>query len=295
MNLHQLKILLAIAKHRSFTKAAQELHLSQPALSLHVKELEEEYGVDLFDRLGRSVTLTEAGKVVEDGAVRLFALIREMEEALAELKGLRHGHLLLGASTTPGVYLLPRVLSEFQRRYPGIELSVEVANTGKIERSILRDELDVGVVGGSLVAEEQLMVEPYLEDELVIIVPSGHPFAKKGKVNPKELKGQRFLVREEGSATRRVAEEALRQKGIEVELGMELGNTEAIKRAVAEGMGVAIVSIHAAEQELKTGRLRAVRIINLPIHRLLKIVYRRRKRLSLAAKAFLQLLREITV
>src|SRR5882724_9635279 len=207
--LRQFEVFLAVAKAGSFRVAAEAMHLSQPALSQHVAELERELGARLFDRLGRSVALTEAGRILEDHALRLFATLTSAREAIAELGGLKRGSLLVGASTTPGIYVLPAVVAAFQRRHPGIALSLQIANSAVIEERIRGNEIDLGVVGGHVLHPREECLAAGLLDELVLIVPPGHPWARRREIAPALLADQRLLVREEGSATRQVAERAL--------------------------------------------------------------------------------------
>ena len=179
MTLHQLRIFLAVARQRSFTLASEELHLSQPDVSLHIRELEEEVGLNLFERVGRKISLTQAGEVLREQANRIFAQLRETEQALGELKGLMRGSLLIGASTTIGMYLLPQALTDFRRRFPGIKVHLKIANTQEVERLVGEMEVDVGFTGGVLTPSKELKVETYLEDELVLILSPKHPLAKK--------------------------------------------------------------------------------------------------------------------
>jgi DNA-binding transcriptional LysR family regulator len=291
MNLHQLKIFLAVAKLRSFTNAAYELHLSQPDVSLHIRELEEEIGLNLFDRIGKRIYLTQAGTVLKEHANRIFAQLRETEQALAELTGLMRGSLLIGASTTPGMYLLPHALSDFRRRFPGINVQMKIANTEEIERLVRGMEADVGFTGGVLTPSKDLKVETYMEDELVLILPPKHPLVKKKKILVSNLSETIFILREPGSATRQVFEQAVSSRKIQAKIGMELGGTEAIKQAVTEGLGISVVSKHAVVRETKLGLLSMRRIHGLPLFRPLFIVYHGQRLLPPAARAFLDLLR----
>lgn len=181
MTLHQLRIFLTVARRKSFTLASDELHLSQPDVSLHIRELEEEIGLKLFDRAGKRIQLTQAGEVLREKANRIFAELRETEQALAELKGLMRGSLLIGASTTIGMYLLPQALSEFRKHFPEIKVQLKIANTQEIERLVTGMEADVGFTGGVPSSSKELKVEPYLEDESVVILSAKHPLAKKEK------------------------------------------------------------------------------------------------------------------
>jgi len=290
LSLRQFEVFLAVARAKSFRAAADVLHLSQPALSQHVAELERELGARLFDRLGRSVALTEAGRILEDHALRLFATLASAREAIAELGGLKRGSLVVGASTTPGIYVLPAVIALFQRRNPGIALSLQVANSAVIEERIRWNEIDLGVVGGHAFHPGEECLASGLHDELVLIVPAGHPWARRREVAPAFLADQRLLVREEGSATREVAERALQHAGVKFGASMEVGHTEAIKQAVMAGLGVALVSVHAARGDVASGRLHALRLKGVRIRRHFHVIHNEARTLSASARALVGLL-----
>ena len=290
LSLRQFEVFLAVARAKSFRGAAEVLHLSQPALSQHVAELERGLGARLFDRLGRRVALTEAGRILEQHALRLFATLTSAREAIADLGGLKRGSLLVGASTTPGIYVLPSVIASFQERHPGITLSLQIANSRVIEERIRGNELDLGVVGGHALRPGEECLALGLLDELVLIVPPAHPWARRREVAPAWLADQRRLVREEGSATRQVAERALQQAGITWRAFMELGHTEAIKQAVMAGLGVALVSVHAIRGETESGRLHALRLKGMRIRRHFHVIHNEARVLSASARAFLDLL-----
>ena len=290
MTLQQLQIVLAVARHGSFTKAAQEIHISQPALSLHVRQLEEEVGQPLFDRIGKGVTLTEPGRLLEQYAIRIFAEFKELKEELDELKGVQRGKLVVGASTTPGNYLLPRIIGSFRLRYPKVTVHLEVANTREMEFRILRKEVDLAVVGGRLVEDSHLIVEPYVVDELVLVVAPTHPWARRRRIKPEDLGKEPLILREAGSATRWVMEETFRQQGIQYQVGMELGQTEAIKGAVAAGIGVAILSRFAVAHEVSCKTLAVVRVEGVSLTRDFVLVRLKEKRQSAVALAFRELL-----
>src|SRR5258705_2288294 len=243
--LRQLEVFLAVARAGGFRAAAETLHLSQPALSQHVADLERELAARLFDRLGRRVALTEAGRILEDHAQRIFATLASARENVAELEGLRRGSLHIGASTTPGIYVLPRLAARFQELYPGITLRVRIANSAAIEEQIRANELDLGVVGGHGVRPGEECLSAGLSDELVLIVPPRHTWTKRREVGVELLAAERLLIREEGSATRQVTERALELAGARIGPTMELGHTEAIKQAVKAGLGVAVLAMHA--------------------------------------------------
>jgi DNA-binding transcriptional LysR family regulator len=292
MTLRQLEVFLAIARVRSYRRAAEALHTSQPALSQHVRELERELGVRLFDRLSRGVALTEAGQLLEERAKRVFATLSDAREVLGELQGLQRGSLLVGASTTPGIYVLPAVIGEFRRRYPGIELRLRIANSRVIEEAIRAHEVDLGVVGGHGLAPGEECLAAGLVDELVLIVSPRHRWARRRTVVPADLAGEPLLVREEGSATRRVTERALERAGIRWRASMELDHTEAIKQAVMAGLGVAFVSVHAVRGEVSSRRLAAVRLRSIRIQRHFHVIHSEARTLSVGARALVAMLGE---
>ncbi len=201
MYAYRLQVFRAVATHGSYSRAAHEvLHISQPAVSKHVRLLEDELGVELFQRLGKQVELTEAGRIVLDYAEQVWALTEDTRRALLDLQGLQRGTLRLGASSTPGIYLLPPVLAAFTRRYPGITLTLEIANSQRVTDGVLNRQWDLGVVG--ITPDEALLdVQPYCRDTLVLIVPPSHHLAGRPAVTLDDLVGETWILREEGSAS----------------------------------------------------------------------------------------------
>jgi len=290
MTFRQVEIFLAVARAKNFTRAAETLHLSQSTLSQHVRELEDELGVSLFDRLGRAVTLTEAGRLLEDHATRLTTTLASARRAINELKGLERGSLVIGASTTPGIYVLPPIVAAFRRRYPGIDVSLRIANSRVIEERIRADELDLGIVGGHMLTARERCVAAGLLDELLLIVAPRHPWAKRRDVAPGELAEMPLLMREQGSATRQVTERALRQAGVKFTPAMELDHIEAIKQAVMAGLGVAFVSLYAVRGEVATRRLCALRLRGLRLRRHFHVIHNEARTPTASGRAFLALL-----
>jgi DNA-binding transcriptional LysR family regulator len=290
MTLRQLEVFVAVAQAQSFRRAAERLHTSQPALSQHVRELEDELGARVLDRLRHSVQLTDAGRLLLDHAHRVFATLDSAREVIGELKGLQRGSLLIGASTTPGVYVLPRVVGAFRQRYRNITVNLRIANSRVIEERIRANELDLGVVGGHGLARGEKCLAAGLLDELVLIVWPGHPWARRREIAPEQLTSAPLLVREEGSATRAVTERALQRAGVSYQAAMELDHTEAIKQAVMAELGVAFVSTYAVRVELAAQRLRAVRLRGVPIHRHFHVIHNEARALPASARAFLELL-----
>ncbi|MBI1733989.1 MAG: LysR family transcriptional regulator [Candidatus Rokubacteria bacterium] len=290
MTLRQLEVFLAVSRDGSFSRAARTLGLSQPTLSEHVHELERELGRPLFVRRGRTIALTEAGRVFEPHAQRAVRTVADGRQAVMELDGLTRGALLIGAGTTPGIYVLPALLAEFRRRYPGIDVTLRIANSRVIEDQVRANQLDLGVVGGHGLAPGERCVAAGLVDELALIVAPRHPWARRREIAPERLGGQRVLIREPGSATREVMERALHGAGVTLPTTMELDHTEAIKQAVMAGLGVALVSVHAVRGELATRRLRVVRLRGLRIRRHFHVIHNDARALGASARAFTALL-----
>jgi DNA-binding transcriptional LysR family regulator len=285
-SLRQFEIFLAVARAKSFRRAADGLHLSQPSLSQHVAELERELGVKMFDRLRRTVELTEAGRVLEDHLQRLFATLDSARKAIDDLSGLQRGSLVVGASTTPGIYVVPGMLAGFQASYPGIHLSLQIANSAVIEQRVRTNEVDLGVVGGHALRQGEACVAAGLLDELVLILPPAHRWARRREVWPNPPVLEQLLIREEGSATRELTERTLHQAGVRFTVAMELAHTEAIKEAVAAGLGVAFVSVYAVRHEIKAKQLAAVRLKGISLHRHFHVIHNESRILTHSARAF---------
>lgn len=286
MNFHRLKVFYLVARLGSFSQAAEELYTSQPNVSKHVRQLEAELGASLFHRLGGSIELTDAGRVVYHYAQQMLDLTAEMQRTLAELQGLEQGYLRLGASSTPGLYLLPEMVAEFRRRYPGLEVSLLINNSRGVVEELLAGKLDLGFVGGFIEAAG-LQIQPFTFDEVVLIAPGEHRLAGQTNVPVAELAREAFVVREAGSGTRRAMDEALKTLGIHPERMLEMRSCEAIKRAVAAGLGLSFVSKYAINLELQQGVLTVLRVAGFNRLRQLYVVSRKDARLSPAALAFL--------
>jgi DNA-binding transcriptional LysR family regulator len=290
MTFRQFEILLAVARAKSFTRAAETLHVSQSTLSQHVLELERELGVRLFDRLGRAVTLTEGGRLLEEHATRIATTVASARRAIDELKGLERGSLVIGASTTPGIYVLPGIVAAFRRRYPGIDVSLQIANSQVIEERIRADTVDLGVVGGHVLGARERCVAAGLLDELLLIVPPRHPWARRREIAPRELADVPLLMREQGSATRLVTERTLRQAGVTFTAAMQLDHVEAIKQAVMAGLGLAFVSMYAVRGEIEGRRLCALRLKGLRVRRHFHVIHNEARTLTASGRAFMDLL-----
>lgn len=290
MNLHHLRIFASVAEQGGFTKAAVALRLSQPAVSKSVGELERQLKTALFDRTGRTTRLTDAGVVLFTRARELFAVERSAEEELRTLQGLEGGVLRIAASTTVVTYLLPAYLARFRTAHPGVRLRVSSANTRDVARAVLGRRADVALVEGPI-EDPRLEVLPWRDDELVVIGHPAHVLAGRQRLRLADLTEASFIVRERGSGTRRVAEQALAAHGVTLTVGLELASTEAIKQAVAAGLGLAIVSRSAIADQVALGRLSVLPVRGISFARTLTELRFIGRSPSAAATAFRHVLR----
>lgn len=290
MNLNQLRVFRAVLEEGSITRAARALRISQPAVSKQLAELEASLGASLVDRLPRGIRLTAAGELLSEYVRRIFQEERAAEIALGEFLGLRQGQLSVGASTTIGSYLVPRVFGDFRELHSNVGLELRIGNTRAIQNDVLEGQLDVGLTEG-FASSDALDIEVVSYDEMVLITSPGDALAKEASVDVKRFPDLPFIVRERGSGTRDVIEAALFEKGVNLKPIMALGSTEAVKNAVARGLGVAVVSRLTVALELEMGRLREVRAEGLEIHRALHLLTLRGKHPSPAGREFLRLLK----
>jgi len=294
MNLNHLAIFHAVALEGSVSRGAERLFISQPAASKQLGELERSLGAPLFDRLPRGVRLTQAGALLFDYARRLFALETEAETVLAELRGLERGHLAIGASLTIGDYLLPALLAEFAQSHPHLSVSLEIANTELIQAHLHGGTWDIGLTEG-FADDPGLQAHVFQHDTLVAIAPPNHPLAlaaQRGeRVTPQQITGVPWVAREAGSGTRAVVEQAFAHLGLSLSARLSLGSIEAVKRAVAAGAGMAIVSALAVQAERDAGTLAVVPLDGLVIRRPLHRLYLRGKHQTHASHAFADALR----
>jgi DNA-binding transcriptional LysR family regulator len=291
MNLTHLAAFHAVAQEGSVSRGAERLCVSQPAVSKQLRELERSVGAALFYRLSTGVRLTDAGELLFQYAQKIFALESEAETALRDLRGLQRGSLTVGASTTVGTYLLPAVCAEFARRYPNIELRLEINNTQTTQKLLVENAVDLALTEG-FVEVTSLSAEAFYEDEIVAVVAKKTELGSQRAVPLHDLKSLSFIARERGSGTREVVERALCERGVSLAPAMTLGHTEAIKRAVAKGSGWAFVSRLAVASEVALGDLQIVDVegwnIRRPFHRL-KLLGKYEGR---AVREFLRVVRE---
>jgi len=290
MNRNHLALFHAVARAGSISRGAEMARVSQPAVSKQIAELEDALGVQLLERQHRGCRLTEAGAILADYASRWRTVENEAEQAIAEYRGLKRGRLAVGASLTIGGYLLPQAIAEFHRRFPEIELRLEIANTPSIQQALLTGSIELGLTEG-LIENDELESTMFFQDELVAVAAPGHPLLKKKNVSVRDICHEPLIQREEGSGTRAVVERALRRKGMKMKPFLSLASPEAIKNMVAAGLGITIVSRLIVELELQTGLLKTIPVNDLTIQRPLHLQRVQHRSQSPAAIKFLDVLK----
>ena len=289
--LDQLKILRAIAAEGTFIRAAESLYLSQPALSLQIQNLEKHLNVPLFERHKKKIKLTDSGELLLRYGNRILALCEETYRAIADLQKLQAGNLIVGASQTPGTYLMPRLIGLFRQKYPQITVELEVHSTRRISWAVANGQIDIAIIGGEIPVEvkNSLRILPYAEDELVLILPKSHIFCELEKIRKEDLYSLNFITLDSSSTIRKFISNNLQQNGIDInrfKIEMELNSIEAIKNAVQSGLGAAFVSVSAITKELELGIIHWAKIENISIKRMLCIVENPNRYKSKASKNF---------
>jgi len=288
VSVHQIRLLEAVVEHGGFTRAADALGLSQPAISHQLKSLAEAVGVPVIEIVGREVRLTAAGEILHAHAARILGEFAAAGAALDELRGLRRGTLRVAGDTTVGIYVLPDLLGAFRHAYPSVEVRLGVDNRQGLYDRLAANEFDFVVSGRRWENPSIPLVSyPFLANELIAIASPRHRLAGRSRVTLEELAAEPFIIREPGSGTRETAEEALRAAGLSMRPVMELASNGAIKRAVAQDLGVSILSRYATALELELGHLVELPVDDFPLHREWSLVHARDKRLGPMDEAFL--------
>ena len=293
MHDHKLKVFCAVADTGSFSKASKMVNLTQPAVSLQIQALEESYETALFERSGKNITLTPAGKLLYQYAKDILNLYSSVEKEINNLTGLSKGSLQIGASSTIGNYLLPTVIIAFKKKYPKIDVNLFVSNTKGIIELLNAGRIDIGLVEGD-VPKQSLDVEKLLEDELVLIMPPDHLWVKRKNISVSELLSQSVIMREDGSGTRQMIEKHLIANKISpnnLRMSLVLGSTEAIKSAVEHGMGVSILSNWTVKKEVQFGTIKTNTFRDIRFIRNFNIVFHKRGALINTAKDFFDFLK----
>jgi DNA-binding transcriptional LysR family regulator len=281
--IRQLRVFVCAAKHGSFARAAEELHLTPPAVSMQIKELEGSCELPLFERAGKAVRLTMPGEYLVVYARRVLATLKEAENVMAGLRGAEAGTMTVGMVST-AKYFLPRLLARFRAEHPAVEMRLSAGNREQLLRQLRDNEVDLAVMG-SPPRDLDTRAEPFAVHPLAVIAAPGHALARRKNIAPKALEAEPFIVREPGSGTRAAMEHFFRERRISPPVAMEMSSNETIKQAVIAGMGLAFVSLHTAALELSVGQLVVLDVAGLPILRRWHVVNIRGKPLSPAAEA----------
>jgi DNA-binding transcriptional LysR family regulator len=284
VSLRQLAVFASVAKHLSFARAAEELHLSQPAVSMQIKELESAVKLPLFERSGRAIRLTMPGEYLLVYARRVLATLKEASDAMAKLRKVQGGRITLGMVST-AEYFLPRVLARFRVRHPGVEMRLAVGNREQLSKLLHDNEVDLAVMGRPP-RELDTRAEPFAAHPLGVIASPEHPLARRREIAPKSLDAEPFIVREPGSGTRAAMEQFFRESRIAATPIMEMTSNETIKQAVIANMGLAFVSLHTVALELSVGQLVLLDVSGLPLVRRWYVVNVQGRPLAPAAESF---------
>lgn len=288
MDIHQLRVFVSVYKNKSFSKASEELFLSQPTVSDHIKTLEEELDCKLFDRLGRTIIPTKEAEVLYNHAIGIIEKISTLKDTFSQLKKEISGDLVVGASTIPGTYLMPRIIAEFKKRYPAVAFKIVIADSKEIIDKVLKHDLLIGVVGSKL-SNGHLAFTPLTEDELIVV--SSPALIKEKSMPLHELITYPVIFREEGSGTRKEVERILEDKHISIDalkIAGIFGSTDAVKQAVKEGLGISILSKLSVADELKFKTLKEIKVSDIRMKRKFYLVTHKKRTLPLTYNIFLE-------
>jgi len=288
LTLRQLQCFSAVARNLSYTKAAEELHLTQPAVSMQIRQLEQQAGLALTEQFGKQVHLTEAGEEVYRYARSILQQVDEMDDVLDKLKGLAGGRLRIAAISSAN-YFAPKLLGTFHQRFPDVSVSMEVTNQKAVLQQVIDNEVDMAIMGQPP-KDSHVEAIPFMENPLIIVAPPDHRLADRKRIALKELEKEVFLTREPGSGTRGAMERFFKQQKLELTTGMAMGSLSSIKQGVQAGLGLGLLPRDAVQVELHLNRLVELKVKGLPIKRHWYVVLHKGKRLSLAAEEFRSLL-----
>ncbi len=294
MDLWQLHIFCKVVELKSFSKAGETIHLSQPTVSSHIKDLEDHLGCRLIDRMSKEALPTKAGELLYRYAKRLLALRNETETAMAEFKGKIKGTLVIGGSTIPGGYLLPQIVGAFTQQFPDIFISLVIGDTQKIINDTLEGMIEFGVVGARS-GSKKISQEKLLDDEMMVIVPKHHPWSDKKSISVKMLLDEAFIIRESGSGTLKSIAASLSSVGHSIDdlkVVAEMGSTESVRQAIKHGAGISILSTLAVAEEVKAGALSALAVDGLNLTRRFYLTWHKSRSLSPLSEAFIGFLKK---
>ncbi|MBW4550928.1 MAG: LysR family transcriptional regulator [Aphanocapsa sp. GSE-SYN-MK-11-07L] len=288
--LHQLKVFEVTARHGSFTRAAEELFLTQPTVSIQMKQLTKAVGLPLFEQVGKRLYLTTAGKELLATCQDVFERLDQFEMTVADLKGVKQGYLRLSVITT-AKYVIPRLLGPFCQRYPGIDVSLTVTNHEQVVER-LRENQDDLYIPSHPPENIDIHCHTFLDNPLVVLAPRSHPLAGETNIPIHRLSGESFIMREQGSGTRQAVEKLFAEHSVSIKVRLELGSNEAIKQAIAGGLGISVLSRHTLALEGAAGQLVILDVEHFPIPRHWYVVYPAGKQLSVVARAFFDYLQD---
>lgn len=284
LTLRQLEILEAVARHGSFSRASKDVHLTQPAVSMQIKQLEESLGLPLFEHVGKKIHLSEAGQETLTTGQAIFRELDNLEHTLADLKGLKGGTLTVSVASTAS-YFAARLMALFRQVHPEVRISLNVVNRATLLGHLTSNSIDLALMGQPPEGQD-LIAQPFMENPLVVIASPSHPLARIRDIPLARLADEPLVGREPGSGTRGAVEKAFAEAGLELQIAMEMNKNEAIKQAVEAGLGLGVVSLHIVQSELATGELCVLDVQGFPLLRQWYLVQRDGKRLSPAARAF---------
>jgi len=291
---HQLLVFKEVVEAKNITLASKRLRISQPSISIQIKGLEQEYGARLFDRTNKGVTLTKAGEILYEYSCQAIQTMQEARELINELSRDRHKYVRLGATLTIGEYILPHIIGHLDYISENLDFNVKIANTEIVTQDVLENNIHIALVEGPVREHQAINIETFWHDELALIVPISHPWAKRESVCFEELINERMITREKGSGTRKVMELALAAGGFEparLNIIAELGSTEAIKQAIIEGLGVTIISVLTVQHECKYSLLKTLSIQGCDLSRPLNLITNRKGFRTEEETMFIELLR----
>lgn len=285
ITLRQLQVFEAAARLGGYTRAAETLHMTQPAVSMQIRQLEDQAGMPLFDQIGKKVHLTDAGRALYRHAQAILEKVTEAQLELEEMRGVRRGQLDITIASTAN-YFAPKLIAAFCQRHPEVKVRLDVSNREHILALLADSEKDLAIMGRPP-EESNLVAHPFLENPLVVIAAPTHPLVGKRRLSLARVAGEPFITREAGSGTRMAAERHFAEHGVAFDAAMEMSSNEAIKQAVEAGLGLGVVSIHTLEMELALKRLAVLDVAGFPLQRYWYAVHRQGKRFSAVAQAFL--------
>ena len=292
MDLHYLRLFNTLAKELNFSRAADALFISQPAVSMQIKKLENDLNLKLFDKIGKNIFLNDNGKILYDYTKKVFSLVEEAETRLLSINGEFRGNINIGASNTPGTYILPKVLGKFKEQYPSVNTTLHVANTYRIEKMIFENKIDFAINGGDIPYKSQVYVERMAEDKLLFVASPESKYITTLEIEPKDLSDAKFIVHEKNSQLFKLTEEIVGKLGFPLNINMSLGSIDAIKQAVAAGLGISIIPKSTITTEIKYEILKEINLKGLGWIYPYNLIYHKNKNLSPIAEKLIEMIRD---